>query len=150
MTSIMPGSYSRRLMPEGRRVTLRRPYGRVPLLVRSGSLIPFGPAIQWSDEKPADIINLYVYTGRDGQFTLYEDENVNYNYEKGALLDNPHRVERQDIDPHLGRPSGRICRNVAKPPLQHHARLHRATGGYDPAAKGIEVAYNGKAKKVRL
>ena len=39
--------------------------------------------MQWSDEKPADVIDLHVYAGADGTFTLYEDENVNYNYEKG-------------------------------------------------------------------
>ena len=60
------------------------PYGRMPLYVRAGSVVPFGPDMQWSDEKPADVIDLYVYQGADGSFTLYEDENVNYNYEKGA------------------------------------------------------------------
>jgi alpha-D-xyloside xylohydrolase len=39
--------------------------------------------MEWSDEKPAELINLYVYAGKDGQFQLYEDEGVNYNYEKG-------------------------------------------------------------------
>jgi alpha-D-xyloside xylohydrolase len=56
----------------------------MPLYVRAGSIVPFGPEIQWSDEKPAEVIDLYVYQGADGEFTLYEDENVNYNYEKGA------------------------------------------------------------------
>jgi alpha-D-xyloside xylohydrolase len=64
--------------------TFDAPYGRMPLYVRAGSVVPFGPDIQWSDEKPADVIDLYVYQGADGAFTLYEDENVNYNYEKGA------------------------------------------------------------------
>ena len=64
--------------------TVDAPYGRMPLYVRAGSVVPFGPEIQWSDEKPADVIDLYVYQGADGTFTLYEDENVNYNYEKGA------------------------------------------------------------------
>jgi alpha-D-xyloside xylohydrolase len=64
--------------------TVDAPYGRMPLYVRAGSVVPFGPDIQWSDEKPADVIDLYVYQGADGAFTLYEDENVNYNYEKGA------------------------------------------------------------------
>jgi len=59
------------------------PYGRMPLFVRGGSIIPFGPEMQWSTEKEADVINLYVYAGRDGSFVLYEDENLNYNYEKG-------------------------------------------------------------------
>ena len=64
--------------------TVDAPYGRMPLYVRAGSVVPFGPEIQWSDEKPADVIDLYVYQGADGTFALYEDENVNYNYEKGA------------------------------------------------------------------
>jgi alpha-D-xyloside xylohydrolase len=60
------------------------PYGRMPLYVRAGSILPVGPDMQWSDEKPAEVIDLYIYAGADGSFTLYEDENVNYNYEKGA------------------------------------------------------------------
>ena len=43
--------------------------------------------MQYSDEKPADPIRLMVYTGADGRFTLYEDENVNYNYEKGEFAE---------------------------------------------------------------
>ena len=45
--------------------------------------IPFGPEMEWSDEKPAELINLYVYAGQNGSFQLYEDEGTNYNYEKG-------------------------------------------------------------------
>ena len=48
-----------------------------------GSILPFGPDMEWSDEKPAELINLYVYAGQDGAFQLYEDEGTNYNYEKG-------------------------------------------------------------------
>ena len=59
------------------------PYERIPVFVREGAIIPFGPAMQWSDEKPADLINLYVYAGQDGEFQLYEDEGSNYNYERG-------------------------------------------------------------------
>jgi alpha-D-xyloside xylohydrolase len=42
-----------------------------------------GPIVQYSGEKPADAIELRVYEGANGKFTLYEDENDNYNYEKG-------------------------------------------------------------------
>ncbi len=59
------------------------PYDKIPVYVPEGSIIPFGPAIQWTDEKPAELINLYVYAGKDAEFTLYEDEGTNYNYEKG-------------------------------------------------------------------
>ncbi len=76
--------YTGRYQEGGVHKTVAAPYGRMPLYVRAGSIVPFGPDMQWSDEKPADVIDLYVYQGADGSFTLYEDENVNYNYEKGA------------------------------------------------------------------
>ncbi|MBQ6878770.1 MAG: DUF5110 domain-containing protein [Bacteroidales bacterium] len=75
--------YSNEFLSGGESWTVAAPYGRMPLYVRAGSIVPFGPEIQWSDEKPADVIDLYIYQGADGEFTLYEDENVNYNYEKG-------------------------------------------------------------------
>jgi len=56
----------------------------MPLFVKQGSIIPMGPFIQYSTEKPADPIELRIYPGADGTFTLYEDENDNYNYEKGV------------------------------------------------------------------
>jgi len=54
------------------------------VFVPEGAIIPFGPEIEWSDQKPAENIILYVYAGRNGEFTLYEDEGTNYNYERGA------------------------------------------------------------------
>ena len=67
----------------GQRLVVDAPYKRIPVFVREGAIIPFGPEMEWSDEKPAELINLYVYAGQDGQFQLYEDEGTNYNYEKG-------------------------------------------------------------------
>jgi alpha-D-xyloside xylohydrolase len=58
------------------------PLDRLPLFVRAGSILPMGPDVQHTTEKPADPIELRVYRGADGDFTLYEDENDNYNYEK--------------------------------------------------------------------
>ncbi len=67
----------------GQRLVVDAPYEKIPVYVREGAIIPFGPAMEWSDEKPAELINLYVYEGQDGTFQLYEDEGTNYNYEKG-------------------------------------------------------------------
>ena len=66
-----------------RRLVVDAPYEQIPVFVREGAIIPFGPEMQWSDEKPAELINLYVYAGQNGSFQLYEDEGTNYNYEKG-------------------------------------------------------------------
>jgi alpha-D-xyloside xylohydrolase len=66
-----------------RHIVVDAPYEQIPVFVREGAIIPFGPEMQWSDEKPAELINLYVYAGQNGAFQLYEDEGTNYNYEKG-------------------------------------------------------------------
>jgi alpha-D-xyloside xylohydrolase len=60
------------------------PIDRLPLFVRAGSILPLGPDVEYAAEKPADPIELRVYRGANGAFTLYEDENDNYNYEKGG------------------------------------------------------------------
>jgi alpha-D-xyloside xylohydrolase len=60
------------------------PYERMPLYVRAGSILPVGPEMEWSDEKPADDLLLIVYAGADADFILYEDDGLTYAYEKGA------------------------------------------------------------------
>lgn len=67
----------------GQTITANAPYERIPVYVPAGAILPFGPEIEWTDQKPADDIKLYVYAGHDGEFTLYEDEGTNYDYEKG-------------------------------------------------------------------
>ncbi len=56
----------------------------IPLFVRAGSIIPIGPELQYSSDKPADPIELRIYPGANGTFTLYEDEGDSYRYEKGV------------------------------------------------------------------
>jgi alpha-D-xyloside xylohydrolase len=68
----------------GQTIAADAPIDKIPLLVRAGSIIPMGPFIQYAAEKPADPIELRIYPGADGSFTLYEDENDNYDYEKGV------------------------------------------------------------------
>jgi alpha-D-xyloside xylohydrolase len=68
----------------GGRADALAPQEVIPLFVRAGSIIPMGPDLQYADEKPADPIELRIYRGADGSFTLYEDEGDSYRYEKGA------------------------------------------------------------------
>ena len=67
----------------GQRATVDAPYEIMPLYVRAGSIIPVGPEMEWSSEKPADDILLLVYAGADARFKLYEDDGLTYAYEKG-------------------------------------------------------------------
>jgi len=68
----------------GQSIDAAAPYSNIPVFVKEGAILPVGPEIQFTSQKPADPITLFVFSGKDGEFTLYEDENINYNYEKGA------------------------------------------------------------------
>ena len=67
-----------------REIEAEAPLDRIPLFVRAGSLIPFGPEVEYADEKPAGPIELRIYRGADGSFDLYQDAGDAYDYEKGA------------------------------------------------------------------
>ena len=60
------------------------PIDKLPLFVRAGSIVPLGPEKEWSSQKQEDPIELRIFSGADGDFTLYEDENDGYRYEKGV------------------------------------------------------------------
>ena len=75
--------YTNEYVEGGQCLVVDAPYEQIPVFVREGAIIPFGPEMEWSDEKAAELINLYVYAGQNGSFQLYEDEGTNYNYEKG-------------------------------------------------------------------
>ena len=69
----------------GQTIQADAPLNRIPLYVKEGSIIPTGPEMEYTSEKVADPITLYVFTGKDAHFELYEDENTNYNYEDGKF-----------------------------------------------------------------
>ena len=67
----------------GQTISAPAPLDQLPLFIKAGSIVPFGPNLQYALEKNADPIELRVYAGADGTFSLYEDENTNNNYLKG-------------------------------------------------------------------
>ena len=73
----------------GQRIEAAALIETLPLFVRAGSILPLGPVVQYVSEKPADPIELRVYRGADGAFTLYEDQGDGYSYEKGAFATIP-------------------------------------------------------------
>jgi alpha-D-xyloside xylohydrolase len=68
----------------GNKVSSAAPIDKIPLFAKAGSILPLGPDVQYASEKPADPIELRIYPGANGQFTLYEDEGDTYDYEKGV------------------------------------------------------------------
>jgi alpha-D-xyloside xylohydrolase len=92
----------------GRTVDAPTSIDRIPLYVRAGSIIPLGPDVEYSGEEPADPIELRVYRGANGRFTLYEDENDNYNYEKGAQATIPIQWDEAQKSLTIGDRSGQF------------------------------------------
>ncbi|MGO9127517.1 MAG: TIM-barrel domain-containing protein [Terriglobales bacterium] len=75
----------------GQTIDAPAPYDAIPLYVKAGSILPFGPELQYTTEKKPDPITLAIYQGADGEFALYEDDGLTYNYEKAMFARIPIR-----------------------------------------------------------
>jgi len=73
----------------GKTIMATAPIDILPLYVKAGAIIPWGPEVQFAEEKKWDNLEIRIYPGKDGDFTLYEDENDNYNYEEGKYTEIP-------------------------------------------------------------
>ncbi len=142
--------YTGKAVDGGQTLNVPAPYERIPLYARSGSIIPFGPSMQWSAEKSADIIDLYVYAGENGEFLLYEDEGLNYNYEKGQYTIIPMRWDDAKSTLVIGERQGRFPGMLTTRKFNIVKVSKDKPRGFDRANKGVTVAYNGSAKSVKL
>lgn len=69
----------------GKEVSKETSIDIIPLYIKAGTVLPISPEVQYAEEKKWDDLEIRVYEGDDGEFLLYEDENDNYNYEKGMF-----------------------------------------------------------------
>jgi len=90
----------------GQWITAPAPLATMPLYVRAGSIVPMGPVIQYTGEKPDAPIELRVYPGADGNFTLYNDDGTTYDYEKGQYATIPIRWDESTRTLTLGARQG--------------------------------------------
>ena len=143
--------YTGRYIVGGKRFTVDAPYERMPLYVREGSIIPFGPQIEWCDQKPSDDILLAVYAGADASFTLYEDDGLSYGYERGEYS----TIELRWSD--AGRTLTVGPRKGSWPGMLRSRRFRVVVAdpsrpfAYDPDAAGDAVVeYDGKEQTVTI
>jgi alpha-D-xyloside xylohydrolase len=135
----------------GQRLIVDAPYEQIPVFVREGAIIPFGPEMEWSDEKPAELINLYIYAGKNGAFQLYEDEGTNYNYEKGkySTIDITYDDTTKTVS--IGARKGQfpgMLKNRRFNVVLMTKDAQKPLNLDNPAGKMVE--YNGKAVSVNL
>lgn len=126
------------------------PYERIPLFARAGSIIPFGPEIEWSGEKPADDICLYVYSGADVDFTLYEDDGLTYGYEKGKFSTIPISWDEASGTLTIGARQGTFPGALEKRSFRVVLVDPSHPVPYDPDASGQPLSYDGSYISLRL
>lgn len=136
----------------GETIMARAPYNRILVYVPEGSILPVGPEIEWSDEKPAELISLYVFAGKDAAFTLYEDEGTNYNYEKGQYatitFSWDEGARTLTIGPRKGRFKGMLTTRRFNVLLVD--KDHAKGVDIDNKVEGKVVTYSGKTVTIRL
>ena len=114
----------------GQTIDAPAPYDSLPLFIRAGSIIPFGPELQYTGEKPADPITLYVYAGANGAFTLYEDDGLTYGYEKGAFARIPINWDNASRNANHRQTRGPIPRHAGQTHIQSRAGGQRQAGRF--------------------
>jgi alpha-D-xyloside xylohydrolase len=143
--------YTGKYYAGGRSIIAEAPYERMPVFVKAGSIIPFGPALQYTSEKPADTITLNVYTGADASFNLYEDEGTNYNYEKGAFSAIPIKYNEAAKTVTIGDRKGSFNGMLSKRTFRINLITPKAPKGLDLDVSGDkEVLYDGKKTVIKL
>jgi alpha-D-xyloside xylohydrolase len=134
----------------GQEIVADAPHDRLPLYVRAGSILPLGPEIQYTTEKLDAPVDLRIYGGANGDFTLYDDAGDGYGYANGA---------QTTIALHWDDASGTLtigARQGTYPGMaqQQRFRLHFVSKnegvGFEDNAFGKEVTYTGAAIKVSM
>jgi alpha-D-xyloside xylohydrolase len=133
----------------GSTVTSDAPIDTMPLFIRNGSIVPMGPYLQYVSEKPADPIELRVYPGANGAFTLYEDDGENREYLKGQYATIPITWDDKRKALTIGDRSGSYAGMLAQRTF-HVVFVKPGTGGVETVATPDKtVTYSGKAVTVR-
>ena len=123
---------------------------RIPLFVKAGSVIPLGKLVQFTNQLPADTIEVRIYKGADGTFDLYEDEGDNYNYEKGNYTVIPFawndKSQTLTISKRQGSYPGSINNRVFQIVL-----VSESNGtGIESSNVKKQISYNGNKVMIRL
>jgi alpha-D-xyloside xylohydrolase len=134
----------------GQKINADASYERMPVFVKAGSIIPFGPALQYTAEKPADTITINIYGGADASFNLYEDEGINYNYEKGAYSIIPIVYNEATKKVTVGKREGGFNGMLQKRTFRINLITPGKTKQLDIDIYDKEILYDGKHIEVKL
>jgi alpha-D-xyloside xylohydrolase len=142
--------YSGKFYGGGQKINADAAYEKMPVFVKAGSIIPFGPELQYTSQKRADTILLNIYTGADASFNLYEDEGTNYNYERGAFSIIPIKYNEATKTMAIGDRKGSFNGMLQKRIFRINIITPNKTKRLDFDASDKEVTYEGKKIKLKI
>ncbi len=128
----------------GQTISTAAPADKIPVFVKGGSIIPMGKLMQYTGEKPNDTLEIRIYKGADAEFSLYEDEGDNYNYEKGKYSVIPFNWNEKLQTVTIGNLQGSYAGALKKRVFNIVFVSEGNGGGIGDAATRKEVVYSGK------
>jgi alpha-D-xyloside xylohydrolase len=134
----------------GQRLTRACPLDVIPLYVRTGAIVPWGPQVQYAAEKKWDNLEVRVYPGANGTFTLYEDEGDSYNYERGAHSEITFHWNDAKRQLTIAGRKGTFPGMSGKRTFRVALIGPKNGAGMAPAASAKTVAYSGQELTVKL
>lgn len=134
----------------GRRVTTACTLDRFPLFVRAGSIVPMSPVMQYVTEKPDAAYEIRVYPGADATFTLYEDDNETYAYERGQRATVELRWDDKARMLSVGQRQGSFPSMVPEREFRVVLVSETAGVGIPESTTGRSVRYDGQALQIQL
>lgn len=147
--------YAGKYYEGGQQITVPAPYGRIPVFVKAGAILPFGKAQQYTDEHLNDTITLRLYKGANGQFTLYEDQGLNNGYEKGQYstiqFEYQEKTSRLTIHESKGNYNSPVAKQLKSRVFQVICIDPAHPGGIDdPQENPILIKYTGQEKTIAI
>jgi alpha-D-xyloside xylohydrolase len=135
----------------GKTYTAGAPLEKIPVYAREGAILPMGPEMQYTGEKPADPLTLYIFEGKDGRFNLYEDEGTTYGYEKGAFATLEFTWDNAGRKLSVGKLQGDFPGLVRERTLTIKLITKAGKGGIDSRSVPVRtLVYSGEAVEIKL
>ena len=125
---------------------------KIPLFVKAGSIIPFGPVKQYTSQEEGEneSLEIRIYPGADASFMIYEDEGNNYNYEKGqfSTIELNWNDAKKELE--IGKRKGVFPGMKGKRTFNIVLVSPQSGVGISTSSSGVTVSYNGKATKLKI
>lgn len=137
-------------MKGGQEVQKYAPIDVMPLYVKAGSILPWAPKVQYATEKKWDNLEIRIYPGANGEFTLYEDENDNYNYEKGLNSTISMKWDNQTKTLSIGERKGTFAGMLTNRKFNFVLVQKGNVTGIAPGKTTRAMIYNGKSASIKF